>query len=47
MRALVVDRLAADYAGCAIGERPVPTPAANEVLVRMRAAAVNFLPTSS
>ncbi len=42
MRALVVDRLAADYAGCAIGERPVPTPAANEVLVRMRAAAVNF-----
>jgi NADPH2:quinone reductase len=42
MRALVVDRLAPDYAGCAISEIATPTPGPGEVRVRVRAAAVNF-----
>jgi NADPH2:quinone reductase len=42
MRALVVENLAPDYAGCAIREVAVPTPGPGEVLVRVRAASVNF-----
>ncbi|MGI8841319.1 MAG: NADPH:quinone oxidoreductase family protein [Caulobacteraceae bacterium] len=42
MRALVVERLAADFAGCAVREIPIPTPGSGEVRVRVIAAAVNF-----
>lgn len=42
MRALLVERLAPEYAGCALREVPDPVPAAGEVLIRVRAAAVNF-----
>jgi len=42
MRALVVENLAPDYAGCAVREVAVPTPGPGEVLVRVKAASVNF-----
>jgi NADPH2:quinone reductase len=42
MRALVVERLAADYAGCVLKEVPTPPPGPGEVLVEVRAASVNF-----
>ena len=42
MRALVVDRLAPDYGGCALAEVATPAPGPGEVRVRIRAAAVNF-----
>ncbi|KRA76402.1 NADPH:quinone oxidoreductase [Caulobacter sp. Root656] len=42
MRALVVETLAPDFAGCAIREVPRPQPGSGEVLVRVRAASVNF-----
>jgi NADPH2:quinone reductase len=42
MRALVVERLAPDYGGCAITEVERPVPGDGEILVRVRAAAVNF-----
>ncbi len=42
MRALVVERLAPDYAGCRVKDVPTPTPGPGEVLIRVRAAAVNF-----
>jgi NADPH2:quinone reductase len=42
MRALVVDRLAPDYAGCELRELPTPVPGPGEVRVRVGAAAVNF-----
>lgn len=42
MRALVVESLAPDYAGCAVREVVTPTSGAGEVLVRVRAASVNF-----
>jgi NADPH2:quinone reductase len=42
LRALVVERLADDYAGCAVREIPAPTPRPGEVRVLVRAAAVNF-----
>ena len=42
MRALVVDRLAPDYAGCAVREIDTPTPGPGEVRVNVKAAAVNF-----
>ncbi|MDB5424843.1 MAG: Alcohol dehydrogenase zinc-binding domain protein [Phenylobacterium sp.] len=42
MRALVVEELAADYAGCHLREIPTPEPGPGEVRVRVRAAAVNF-----
>lgn len=42
MRALVVERLAADYEGCVVKETATPEPGPGEVRVRVRAAAVNF-----
>ena len=42
MRALVVESLAPDYAGCAVRDVPTPQPGPGEVLVRVRAASVNF-----
>ena len=42
MRALVVEALAADYAGCAVKEIPTPEPKPGEVRIRVRAAAVTF-----
>jgi NADPH2:quinone reductase len=42
MRALVVEELAPNYAGCAVREVAMPTPGPGEALVRVRAASVNF-----
>ena len=42
MRALMVEALAADYAGCGVREFPTPDLRPGEVLVEVRAAAVNF-----
>ncbi|HEX4179908.1 MAG TPA: NADPH:quinone oxidoreductase family protein [Caulobacteraceae bacterium] len=42
MRALVVEALEPDYAGCVLKEIPTPDPQPGEVLVRTRAASVNF-----
>src|SRR5437870_2449957 len=42
MRALRVESLAPDYAGCALREIETPRPGPGEVLVRIRAAAINF-----
>lgn len=42
MRALVVERLAPDYAGCVVKDVPLPEPGPGQVRVRVRAAAVNF-----
>jgi len=42
MRALVVEQLAADYAGCVVKDIAVPEPGPGEVRIRVRAAAVNF-----
>ena len=42
MRALVVEELAAEYAGCRVRDLPDPKPGPGEVLVRVRAGAVNF-----
>ena len=42
MRALVVEELAADYAGCRVKDAPTPEPKAGEVLIKVHAAAVNF-----
>jgi NADPH2:quinone reductase len=42
MRALVVEALKPDYAGCAVKEIETPAPAPGEVLVKVRAASVNF-----
>ena len=42
MRALVVESLAPDYAGCAVREVATPKPGKGEVLVRVKAASVNF-----
>lgn len=42
MRALVVEHLAPDFAGCVVKDVPTPTPGPGEVLVRVRAASVNF-----
>ena len=42
MKALVVERLAPDYAGCVVREIPTPEPGPGEVRIRVRAAAVNF-----
>ena len=42
MRALVVEALAADYAGCVLKQIPTPEPGPGQVRVRVRAASVNF-----
>jgi NADPH2:quinone reductase len=42
MRALVVSSLEADYGGVAVREVPTPKPRTGEVLVKVRAASVNF-----
>ena len=42
MRALVVEQLLPDYAGCVVKDVPTPEPAAGEVRIKVRAAAVNF-----
>jgi NADPH2:quinone reductase len=42
MRALVVERLAPDYAGCVVKQVPTPEPGPGEVRIKVRAAAVNF-----
>jgi NADPH2:quinone reductase len=42
MRALFVDRLAPDYAGCVLRDVPTPEPGPGEVRLRVKAAAVNF-----
>ncbi|MDB5457296.1 MAG: Alcohol dehydrogenase zinc-binding domain protein [Caulobacter sp.] len=42
MRALVVETLAPDFAGCAVREVATPTPGPGEARIRVRAASVNF-----
>jgi NADPH2:quinone reductase len=42
VRALVVESLAENYAGCAVRDVPRPAPGPGEVLVKVRAASVNF-----
>ena len=42
MRALVVEQLAPDYAGCVVKDIAVPEPGPGEVRIKVRAAAVNF-----
>jgi NADPH2:quinone reductase len=42
MRALVVEELLPDYAGCVVKEIPTPEPGPGEVRIKVRAAAVNF-----
>ncbi|MDP3489075.1 MAG: NADPH:quinone oxidoreductase family protein [Phenylobacterium sp.] len=42
MRALVVEALAGDYAGCVLKDVETPAPGPGEVRVLVRAAAVNF-----
>lgn len=42
MRALVVEELAAEYAGCVVKDLPTPDPRPGEVLIRVKASAVNF-----
>lgn len=42
MRALVVSELGPDYLGCAVQDVERPSPGPGDVLVRIRAAAVNF-----
>jgi NADPH2:quinone reductase len=42
MRALVVERLAEGLAGCALTDIPAPERQAGEVLVRIRAASLNY-----
>lgn len=42
MPALTVTRLAPDFAGCALADRPLPDPRPGEALVEIAAAGVNF-----
>lgn len=42
MRALLVEELLPDYAGCAIRDIETPAPGPGEVQIKVRAAAVNF-----
>jgi len=42
MRALIVRELLPDFAGVEVGEVPTPSPGPGQVLVKVRAASVNF-----
>ncbi|MET0984655.1 MAG: NADPH:quinone oxidoreductase family protein [Steroidobacteraceae bacterium] len=42
MQALVVERLAPNFDGCSVQTRPIPQPAAGEVLIRVQAACIGF-----
>ncbi len=42
MQALRVEKLSDDLSGCTLKDIPMPQPAADEVLVRVRAASINF-----
>lgn len=42
MKALVVSQLAPDFAGCALADLPAPGRAEGQVLIRVRATALNF-----
>jgi D-arabinose 1-dehydrogenase-like Zn-dependent alcohol dehydrogenase len=42
MKALVVSKLGPDFAGCALADLPDPVRAPGQVLIRMRAASLNF-----
>jgi NADPH2:quinone reductase len=42
MRALIVKELLPDFAGVEVGDIPTPTPGPNEVLLKVKAASVNF-----
>jgi len=42
MRALVVEELLPDYAGCVVKEIATPDPGPGEVRIKVMAAAVNF-----
>jgi len=42
MRALVVEKLLPDYAGCVVKDVPMPEPGPGQVRIKVRAAAVNF-----
>lgn len=42
MRALVVEELLPDYAGCVVKDIPTPEPGPGQVRIKVRAAAVNF-----
>lgn len=42
MRALIVSDLAPDFAGCALADLPDPVRGTGQVLIRMRAASLNF-----
>lgn len=42
MRALVIERISADFTGCAVRDIAKPDPGPGQVLVRVKAASVNF-----
>src|SRR5438309_311816 len=42
MKALVISSLASDFAGCSLVDIPNPTRSPGQVLIRVRAASLNF-----